>query len=228
MDKYDYQRLVKPLIEAEDLKLIKFIGGNGPRSTKSKGKDFFNEYKDYLLNKMHEFYSFTNGYSYEWESNIPANIEGQKISEHGIINIVPLDELFEKPNVVELEEGYNYYIKGEDSFSKTGQFIPVDYIEDICAGVFSKENEDEMVYFHDFGIGFYPLKINFKGYVELAFAARGYLMWQYVLVYLEYGKYDGAMLGKSIYDDFAENMPIIFPDFDMEEFIKLYESLKIK
>lgn len=49
-----------------------------------------------------------------------------------------MDELFEKPNVVELEEDYNYYIKGEDSFSKTGQFIPVDYVEDICAGVLVK------------------------------------------------------------------------------------------
>ncbi|MCY1662520.1 MULTISPECIES: hypothetical protein [Chryseobacterium] len=228
MDKYEYQRLIKPIIDAREKEYILGIGGTGFRSTKSKGEEFFNRYKNSLLSTMEGFYSITNGYSYEWESNIPTNIEGQKISEHGIINIIPLDELFEKPNVVELEEGYNYYIKGEDSFSKTGQFIPVDYIEDICAGVFSKENEDEMVYFHDFGIGFYPLKINFKGYVELAFAARGYLMWQYVLVYLEYGKYDGAMLGKSRYDDFAENMPIIFPDFDMEEFIKLYESLKIK
>lgn len=227
MDKYDYQRLVKPLIDAEDLNLIKFTGGSGPRSTKSRGEDFFNKYKSSLLIMMQGFYSFTNGYSYNWKSNIPTS-EGQKTSECGIINIVPLDELFEKPNVVELEEGYNYYIKGEDSFSKTGQFIPVDYIEDICAGVFSKENEDDMVYFHDFGIGFYPLKINFEGYVELVFATRGYMMWQYVLVYLEYGKYDGAMLGKSRYDDFAENMPLIFPDFNMEEFIKLYESLKIK
>lgn len=228
MDKYEYQRLVKPLIEAEDQKLIKFIGGDGPRSTKSKGEDFFNEYKHYLLDTMLGFYSFTNGYSYNWEGNIPTRNEGQKTSERGIINIVPLDELFERPNIVELEKGYNYYIEGEDSFSKTGQFIPVDYIEDVCAGVFSKENEDEIVYFHDFGIGFYPLKVNFEGYVELVFAARGYMMWQYVIVYLEYGKYDGAMLGKSRYDDFVEDMPLLFPDFKMDEFIKLYESLKIK
>lgn len=227
MDKYDYQRLVKPLIDAEDLNLIKFTGGSGPRSTKSRGEEFFNKYKSSLLVTMQGFYSFTNGYSYNWEGNTPTS-EGQKTSKHGIINIVPLDELFEKPNVVELEENYNYYIQGEDFFSKVGQFIPVDYIEDICAGVFSKENEDEMVYFHDFGIGFYPLKVNFEGYIELVFAARGYMMWQYVLVYLEYGKHDGAMLGKSRYDDFAENMPLIFPDFKMEEFLKLYESLKIK
>ncbi|WP_426473910.1 hypothetical protein [Chryseobacterium balustinum] len=196
MDKHEYQRLVKPLIKAEDLKFIKFTGGNGPRITKSKGEEFFNKYKNSLLSTMQGFYGFTNGYSYNWEGNIPT--------------------------------GNNYYIKGEDSFSKMGQFIPVDYVEDICAGVFSKENEDEMVYFHDFEIGFYPLKVNFEGYVELVFAARGYLMWQYVLIYLEYGKYDGARLGKSRYDDFVENMPLLFPDFKMEEFIKLYESLKIK
>lgn len=227
MDKYDYQRLVKPLIDAEDLNLIKFTGGTGPRSTKSRGEEFFNKYKSSLLITMEGFYGFTNGYSYNWEGNILTN-EGQRINERGIINIVPLDELFEKSNVIELEEGYNYYIQGEDSFLKTGQFIPVDYIEDICAGVFSRENEDEMVYFYDFGIGFYPLKVNFEGYVKLVFAARGYMMWQYVIVYLEYGKYDGAMLGKSRYDDFEENMPLLFPDFKMEEFIKLYESLKIK
>lgn len=70
-----------------------------------------------------------------------------------------------------------------------------------------------MVYFHDFGIGFYRLKVNFEGYVELVFAARGYMMWQYVHVYFEYGKYDGARFGKSRYDDFAENMSLLFPDF---------------
>lgn len=224
MDKYKFRELLKPLIDAELQNTIKYTGGGWSMTKKS----FFNKYKDLLLDGMQSFFSFTNGYSYNWEGIIPTRTEGQKTSERGIISIVPLDELFEKPNVVELEEGYNYYIQGEDSFCKTGQFIPVDYVEDICAGVFSKENEDEMVYFHDFGIGFYPLKVNFEGYVELAFAARGYLMWQYVIVYLEYGKYDGAMLGKSRYDDFAENMPLLFPDFKMEEFIKLYESLKIK
>ncbi|HRB71208.1 MAG TPA: hypothetical protein PK776_05105 [Flavobacterium sp.] len=177
---------------------------------------------------MQGFYGITNGYSYYWKGEIPTRTEGQKTGERGIINILPLDELFQKHSVIELEEGRGYYIKGEDSFLKTGQFIPVDTVEDICAGVFSKENEDEIVYFHDFGIGFYPLKVNFEGYVTLAFAARGYMMWHYVIVYLEYGKNDSALYGKSRYDAFVEDMPLLFPDFKMEEFIALYESLKIK
>jgi hypothetical protein len=228
MDKYEYQKLVKPLIEAKKQGDILKTGGNGPRSTDAFGEDFFNKYKNSLLSTMQGFYSFTNGYSYKWEGIIPTRTEGQKTSEQGIINIVALDELFEKHNIVELEKDYSYYIKGENFFSKTGQFIPVDYIGDICTGVFSKENEDEMVYFHDFGVGFYPLKVNFEGYLELAFAARGYMMWQYVIVYLEYGKNDYAMYGKSRYDDFVEDMPLLFPDFKLEEFINLYESLKIK
>lgn len=224
MDKYKFRELLKPLIEAELQETIKYTGGGWSMTKKS----FFNKYKHMLLNAMLGFYSYTNGYSHNWEANVLTKNAKEKTNQRGIIRIVPLDELFEKPNIVELEEGYNYYIQGNDSFSKTGQFIPVDYIEDICAGVFSKKNDDEMIYLHDFGIGFYKLNVNFEGYVALAFAAGGYIMWQYVIIYLEYGKYDGAMLGKSRYDDFVENMPLLFPDFKMEEFIELYESLKIK
>lgn len=224
MDKYKFRELLKPLIEAKLQNTIQYTGGGWSLTKKS----FYNKYKDQLLNGMQGFYSYTNGYSYHWEGVIPTKTEEQKTSERGIINIIPLNELFEKYNIIELEKDHGYYIADEDSFSKTGQFIPVDYIEDICAGVFSKENKDERIYFHDFGIGFYPLNVNFEGYVELAFAARGYMMWQYVIVYLEYGKNDAAMFGKSRYDDFVENMPLLFPDFKMEEFVRLYESLKIK
>ncbi|REC54337.1 hypothetical protein DRF62_10065 [Chryseobacterium piscium] len=228
MNREDYIRISRPLVNSIKQNNIISKGGNGPRSTESFGKDFFDKYKYELPSSLFIFYKLTNGFSDYWEATISTRTEGQKTSERGIINILPLDELFQKHSVIELEAARGYYIKGEDSFSKTGQFIPVDYVEDICAGVFSKENEDEIVYFHDFGIGFYPLKVNFEGYVELAFAARGYLMWQYVIVYLEYGKDDSAMYGKSRYDDFIEDMPLLFPDFKIDEFIKLYESLKIK
>ena len=228
MELSKYKIIVEPIKNTFDNPNIFDQKGNFFRKTQSFGENFFDKYKDLLFATMQGFYSITNGYSYYWEGKIPTRTEGQKTSERGIINILPLDELFQKNSVIELEEGRGYYIQGENSFSKTGQFILVDYVEDICAGVFSKENDDEMVYFHDFGIGFYPLKVNFEGYVELAFAARGYMMWQYVIVYLEYGKEDSALYGKSRYDDFVEDMPLLFPDFKMDEFIKLYESLKIK
>jgi hypothetical protein len=227
----EYQRITKPLIEARANGYIDKKGGNGRRSTKAFGEDFFSKYENRLNTSMKGFYSSTNGYSYYWNGEIATRGANEKTTERGIINILPLEDLFESFNVVDIAERQKdniiFYIKEEEEFSKTGQFIPVDYIEDICVGVFSKENNDEMMYFHDFGIGFYPLKLNFEGYVELVFAVRGYMMWPYVLIYLEYGKNDAAMFGKSRYDEFVEDMPLLFPDFKLEEFIALYESLKI-
>ncbi len=224
----DYQRIIRPLVNAFDQKKIVATGGNGPRSTDSFGEGFFDQYKERLLPSLQGFYSLTNGYSDYWEGKIPKRKKGEKIIERGIIDIVPLEDMFEEYNVVQLEETYNYYIEGEEGFLKTGQFIPIDNLGDICVGVFSKENHDNMMYFYDFGIGFYPLKVNFEGYLELAFDARGYMMWPYVLVYLEYGKDDPAKFGESRYEDFSEGMPLLFPSFKMDEFIALYESLKIK
>lgn len=222
----DYQRIIVPLANAFDQKKIVATGGNGPRSTDSFGEGFFDQYKERLLPSLQGFYSLTNGYSDYWEGKIPTRKKGEKVTERGMIDIVPLEDMFAGHNLVQLEADNNYYIEGEDGFSKTGQFIPIDNIEDICAGVFSKENNDEMMYFHDFGVGFYPLKVNFESYLELAFAARGYIMWQYVLVYLEYGKHDSAKFGEGRFEEFSEDMPLLFPDFKLDEFIELYESLK--
>jgi len=224
----EIQRITKPLITAKKQGYINKTGGNGPRLTRSYGEEFFDRYKDKLPSSLQGFYSITNGYSWEWEADIPTRSEGEKMTERGIINIQDLVELFDENILVNLSGDRNYYIEGEEHFSKTGQFLPVDYIEDICVGVFSKENSDDMMYFYDFGIGFYPLKVNFESYLKLAFMARGYMMWPYVLVYLEYGKDDPAKLGESRYEDFSEDMPLLFPDFKMDEFIASYESLKIK
>jgi hypothetical protein len=224
----EIQRITKPLITARKQGYIEKTGGNGPRSTESFGEGFFNNYKDKLPPSLIGFYAITNGYSWQWEAKIPTRTSNEKNTEQGIINVLDLEDLFDEDILVTLSESRKYYIEGEEGFSKTGNFLPVDYIEDVCAGVFSKENDDDIIYFYDFGIGFYPLKINFEGYLELAFMARGYMMWPYVLVYLEYGKNDPAKFGESRYEDFSEDMPLLFPDFKMEEFIALYESLKIK
>lgn len=228
MTKQELLTITKPLISALNQSYIKITDGRGPRAIEIFGEGFFDQYKDKLPDSLQGFYSLTNGYSMYWEGKIPTRKKDEKQIERGIIDILGLEDLFEDYSVIELEENYGYYIKGEEVFSKTGQFIPVDSIGDICVGVFSKENNDDMMYYHDFGIGFYPLKVDFEGYLELVFMARGYMMWQDVLLYLEYGKNDPAMLGMSEYEDFVEDMPLLFPDFNMDEFIKLYESLKIK
>ena len=67
------------------------------------------------------------------------------------------------------------------------------------------------------------LGLDFNGYLEMMLAAKGWALWQRIIINLQLGtKY------KSEVDDFKKYMPQLFPDFKWENFVALYEKVRIK
>ena len=120
---------------------------------------------------------------------------------------------------------WTFYNKnGREKFSNlNGQFRVIDrFCAEGAIGFVEKDGEiDDILHYYGMEYELYSLNINFEGYFKLLCASYGYLYWQRVITYLEYG------LGKVEHDNFKENMPKLFPTFSYDKFIELYELLKI-
>lgn len=101
------------------------------------------------------------------------------------------------------------------------------FIGEACAGFYLGDGvnpPDNEMYMHRWGEGEEPegLNVAFDGYVQLMYYARGWLYWQNVIMGLQ-GKSD---YGKT--ERFKSELPLVFPDFKWEEFVSLYESVKLR
>jgi hypothetical protein len=67
----------------------------------------------------------------------------------------------------------------------------------------------------------HPLHIKFYGYIKLLEIFKGFGWWQNALVQISTGKHQSSV------DSFKEKMPQIFPNFNWDQFVALYESLRI-
>jgi hypothetical protein len=160
------------------------------------------------------FFQTLDSLKYEWETIEPLD-EDQKV--YGSLNILqPKDILGDWQGVVYFDDA------GADNPIRN--FKPVDfYSPENCVGYFHDENKVDMMYLLTMGENETEcLYINFAGYVELLFMSRGFLHWPYVLLGLQ-GKDDLGVTEK-----FKTYMPELFPTFKWEEFVALYEKVKIK
>ena len=163
------------------------------------------------------FYAYRDGFLVKWNEK-----EGEDPDVFGSINIRPLADLFDGL-LVELDPSVGYVINANHAqpISPTGVFRPLDFfVDEACVGFFSDYGSKDELYYHDFGISFYSLKTDFAGYVTLLAHSYGYAYWQQVILNHEYG-YRTDAAGR-----FKEDMPRLFPDFDYQAFIALYESVK--
>ena len=181
------------------------------------------------LDQLIAVYNLINGFNYEWKATFEHSPPSSKNSEVGKINLVSIEEMLSHSgsvNLNQLETWTIYDVGGSKSnVALSGRFICVDTIGDICAGIF--DNGDLKLYFHDFGNSFYSLDLDIFGYFKMALKSNGYSFWQQALVYHLYSKGESSTYGQSSYDDFVEDMSIIFKGFDLDEYLAFFESLRI-
>ncbi len=180
--------------------------------------DIFNKLKDYLSERVIDFYQWRDGFTYGWS---PKNVDNPDI--YGRINISKLEHLFDE-TIVKLDQPEGYVFNGNSSekIELGGVFRPLDYFADeACIGFFSDYGSLDELYYHDFGASFYSLKVDFEGYFKLLTKSYGYAYWQQVILNKEYN------YGTDTTDRFKEDMPSLFADFDYDTFIELYESVRI-
>ncbi len=169
-----------------------------------------------------QFYAFfSNGYHCYWKYDHDAD-------HNGSLNIWPIEELFNEKNLVQLdgeETRVNVDANTKHKLNLKGVFRKVDYfVDEEHVGFFSDPSMKFHFYYMDSDQEFWDLKLDFKGYFELACAARCYTYWHQAILFREFKK--SYMQSGS--DNFIESMPQIFPDFKIDDFFSLYDSLKLK
>jgi hypothetical protein len=104
-------------------------------------------------------------------------------------------------------------------------FKIVDFFADeSCVGYIHDEQKVDYMQYLDLGDSEpKPLSLNFAGYLELLLTCRGFAYWQLVILHLRNG---GGYESKV--EEFKTYMPQLFPDFKWEEFVALYEKVRIK
>lgn len=171
-----------------------------------------------------DFYKQQTHLTYEWEAKELRNDNGQKLS--GSINILSADKVLADSKVlypvVELDENGNEYEHNVKSEHLKG-YKQVDFFTGQSSCGFYQNESNGLMYYHDHGdTKAQSLGVDFNGYLELMFAARGFLFWQQALLKMKTGGWSRSA------DLFKADMPKLFPDFKWEEFVALYERVRIK
>lgn len=163
---------------------------------------------------LQNFYKQVTHLQYKWETKEP--IDGRIIQ--GSINILPQKEVLDDWQGVTYLEDTPHYDDIED-------FKVVDFFDDLaCVGyINTKRKVDYMQYLRIGSMELDPLDLDFDGYIELMFAARGFSYWPKVIIDLRAGE----ELGPDS-ETFKTYMPQIFPNFKWEDFVALYEKVRIK
>jgi hypothetical protein len=129
----------------------------------------------------------------------------------GFTNIIPLKESIEDD-----EPKYMHGLRMLDYF-----------VPEACVGFYlAKKNQkpdDELyyLYFENEPVG---LNVDMDGYVQLLYMSRGYAHWQKALLFFQ-GNKD---VGVSWIENFKMSMSQVFPDFKWEDFVALYEKVKLR
>jgi hypothetical protein len=101
-------------------------------------------------------------------------------------------------------------------------FIIIDFfIDEACAGVY-KDANDNAVYFYEFESKPRSLNLDIDGYITMLCLARCFRFWQTVLIFIATGE------ERQEVNDFKKYMPLLFPDFNYDEFVSVYNSVKLK
>lgn len=164
------------------------------------------------------FYKFTNGGKLSWEAPSAG------IDEYGSCNILPIVHLFDV-TAVSLSQFADGILINDNSerVIRSGFFRPVDFfVDEACVGYFSDGEDINELFYYDFGISFYSLKLDFEGYFKLMAEVAAYAYWQQALLVVEYN------YPTDIVQKLKTGMGKLFPQFDWETFVQNYQKLKIK
>lgn len=177
------------------------------------------EYEAKLPPELAKFYQEANGLTLRWQA-----IDQQYSEATGSVNILPCRHLFDE--TVWIIEPELLVINDDLAFANkaniTGVFRRVDlFTDESSVGYFSDPQLGRQLYY-GYGHRFYAMKLDFAGYFRLLCAARAYLYWQHAILYTEYS------YGKVEYERFRVQMPLLFPDFNWDTFLALYQELKLQ
>jgi len=161
-----------------------------------------------LDNNTLSFFKESNGYVMSWEKDSTNNICGK-------INILKLEFILNGlksnyPNILNDDPLYNFH--------------PIDqFTDEAHCGIFINKTANNRMFFHREGESeIIDLMIDFNAYIVLALEARGFFYWQKHIIEKIYS------ITSIESENFKNQMPKIFNDFNLESFDNKFENLKLK
>ena len=170
----------------------------------------FSKYKDIDDKNILRFYRCLDWWKLSWKSKPESDIKAE-----GIFEFISFERI--------MNDAWDDDLGGNDWAPDMKGFRPLDmfYDGDGFVGFYIGRKDKKGLYLLHSDSSVSPLHIDFEGYLKLLSISKGFGWWQNALVEISTGKHQPNVAS------FKENMPKIFPDFNYEEFISLYESLRI-
>lgn len=192
-----------------------------PETIKEVNSKFGNSLPEPLLSKVSEelhlgenlidLYRVYNGLRIDWITDDERRVGGR-------MHFLSMEE------VIKSWEGYLYEDEEVAADADIRFFHPFDLIsEEAQCGIIIDPNSDIKSIFYNYSgeMEIYSLDIDFKSYLEMALEAKVFYYWPLVLLDIKNDE-EGEVTKK-----FKEEMPNIFKDFNFNQFVDKYNSLRI-
>ena len=198
-----YSPIYTPILENKNLYVSEV------KYEPSKNKYTSEELKFIDENGLDIFYQSLELLKLHWKT-----LDKYEIKAQGSFDIYPIDKL-----MYDWDEDFG----ANDWAPDMKGFRPLDmfFESNGCVGFFVNRSDKKGLYLYAFEGDTEPLHLNFEGYLKLLIESKGFGWWQNSIV---------EILTKESQPNvrsFKEYMPKLFPNFNYESFVELYESLRI-
>ncbi|MNY12124.1 hypothetical protein D3C86_1451910 [compost metagenome] len=150
----------------------------------------------------------------KWSVNWKVVKKKLKFEAEGIFNFLPLEQVMQDWDD---DFGGNSWAPDMKGFRPFDMF----YEMEGQVGFFVGRPDKKGLYLSKTDGETQPLHVDFEGYLKLLTLSKGFGWWQNALVQINTGITQPNVAG------FKENMPKIFPEFNWDEFVALYQSVRI-
>lgn len=168
----------------------------------------FSKYGEIKDKTILRFYKCLNWWKLSWKTKTNPKIEGT-------FEFIPFERI--------ISNSWDDDLGGNDWAPDMKGFRPLDmfYNSDGFVGFYIGRNDKKGLYLVHSDSSISPLNIDLEGYLNLLGLSKGFGWWQNALVEISTG------IDQPNVDSFKENMPKIFPEFNYEEFVSMYNSLRL-
>jgi hypothetical protein len=148
---------------------------------------------------VEDFFSEIGGFRLEWRHTV-ADISHRDLSDHGVVNILPITEIFGD------WRGVTWFGEDTDEFRAVKPFDM--FVPEACAAFVQPEGEQpkSTVAYHYFGEELHDTRRTFDEYLVRLLASRGFWYWIQTLC--------PGLENSAEVTAFRQAMPRIFADYD--------------
>jgi hypothetical protein len=164
-----------------------------------------------------------DGYTLQWETR-PGHPE--RPACEGAVRLLPMRTMLRK------WKGHIYFGWPEEPKRRRAFKVVDFFVNEACVGFYHDAQRDPGLYFFQLGEGVepYPLHLDLKGYLTLLNYTMGYRYWPLAALRQlpDDGRNPSYRSSLDFLDRFRRDLGAWVPEFTYEEFVALYQQLKLR